>query len=189
MFKLKQEFWLRSVEFLSQIVSNEGAEVNLRKTEAVKSWPTSLNPIDIRNFLGLVGYYRRLVEGFSSIASLLTTLTQKKSKFEWLEFCEKSFQLLKDRLAYAPVLTQPKGTDGFVIYCDASQVGIGCVLMQHGEVTVYASRKLKTNEKNCPTHDLELVVIVFALKNWRHYIYVVHVDVFTDEKILHYVLT
>ena len=75
------------------------------------------------------------------------------------------------------------------MYCDASHVGLGCVLMQHGKVIAYASRKLKTHEKNYPTHDLELVAFVFALKIWRHYLYGVHVDVFTDHKSLQYVFT
>ena len=88
----KCEFWLRSVAFLGHIFSSVGIEVDPKKMEAVKSWPRPLSPTDILSFLGLVGYYRRFVEGFSSIASPLTALTQKKSKFEWTEACEKSFQ-------------------------------------------------------------------------------------------------
>ena len=75
------------------------------------------------------------------------------------------------------------------MYCDASRVGLGCVLLQDGKVIAYASRHLKIHEKNYPTHDLELVVVVFALKLWRHYLYGVHVDVFTDHKSLQYVFT
>ncbi|WMV45971.1 hypothetical protein MTR67_039356, partial [Solanum verrucosum] len=84
-----------------------------------------------RSFLGLAGYYRRFVESFSSIASPLTTLTKKKEKIEWSEACEKSFNELKDRLTFSPVLTLPEGTDAFVVYCDSSRVGLACVLMQH----------------------------------------------------------
>ncbi|KAH0720060.1 hypothetical protein KY284_005090 [Solanum tuberosum] len=185
----KCEFWLRSVPFLGHIVSNKGIEVDPKKTNAVKSWPRPLTPSDIRSFLGLAGYYRRFVEGFSSIASPLTTLTQKKAKFVWLEACEKNFQELKDRLTSASVLTLPEGTNGFVVYCDASRVGLGCVLMQNGKVIAYASRQLKVHEKNYPTHDLELGAVVFALKIWRHYLYGVHVDVFTDHKSLQYVFS
>ncbi|WMV58542.1 hypothetical protein MTR67_051927 [Solanum verrucosum] len=114
----------------------------------------------LRSFLGLAGYYRRLVEGFSSIASPLTTLTQKKAKFVWSKVCEKSFQEFKDRLTSTLLLTLPVGTDGFVVYCDDSRVGLGCVLMKNGKVIAYASRQLKVHEKNYPTHDLELVVVV-----------------------------
>ncbi|WMV42605.1 hypothetical protein MTR67_035990 [Solanum verrucosum] len=82
-----------------------------------------------------------------------------------------------------------EGSDGYVIYCDASRVSLGCVLMQRGKVIAYSFRQLKAHEKNYPTHDLELAVVVFALKIWRHYLYSVHVDVFTDHKSLLYVFT
>ncbi|KAH0725172.1 hypothetical protein KY284_001037 [Solanum tuberosum] len=183
----KCEFWLRSVAFLGHIVSSKGIEVDPNKTDAVKSWPRPLTPSDIRSFLGLSGYYRRFVEVFSSIASLLTALTQKKVKFIWFEACEKSFQELKDKFTSAPVLTLPEGTDGFVVYCDALKIGLRCVLMKNGKFITYASRQLKIHEKNYPTYDLELVAVVFALKIWRHYLYRVHVDVFTDHKSLQYV--
>ncbi|WMV14857.1 hypothetical protein MTR67_008242 [Solanum verrucosum] len=124
--------------------------------------PTSTN--DIRSFLGLAGYYRRFVVGFSSISSPMTKLTQKTVKFQWSEACEKNFQELKKRLNIAPVLTLPECTQGFVVYYDASRVGLGCVLMQNGKVIAYASRQLKVNEKNYATHDLELADVVFALK-------------------------
>ena len=166
------------------MVYGEGIKVDPKKMEAVKNWPRPLTSSDIMSFLGLAGYYRRFVDGFAFISLPFTKLTQKKAKFQWLESCEKSFQELKDRLTSAPILTLPKGNDGFVVYCDVSRVGLGFVLMQHGKVIAYASRQLKTHEKNYPTHDLELAAIVFALKIWRHYLYVVHVDVFTNHKIL-----
>ena len=108
--------------FHSHIISTEGAEVDPRKIDVVKNWPRQLTPNDIRNFLGLAGYYRRFVYGFASIASL-NTLTQNHKKFEWSEACETNFQILKDGLTSAPVLTLPEGTKGFVVYCDASRVG------------------------------------------------------------------
>ena len=87
------------------------------------------------------------------------------------------------------VLTLPKGSYSYVIYCDTTRVGLGCVLIQRGKVIAYASRQLKAHEKNYQTHDLELAAVVFALKIWRHYLYSVHVDVFTDHKSLQYVFT
>ncbi|WMV14120.1 hypothetical protein MTR67_007505 [Solanum verrucosum] len=101
----------------------------------------------------------------------------------------RSFQELKKRLITALMLNLPEGTQGFVVYCDASRIGLGCVLMQNGNVIAYASRQLKVHEKNYPTHDLELAAVVFALKIWRHYLYGVHVDVFTDHKSFQYVFT
>ena len=139
-------------------------KVDPKKTEAVKNWPRPLSSSDIRSFLGLADYYRRFVESFASISSPLTKLTQKKAKYQCSEACEKSFQELKDRLTSAPISTLPEGNDCFVVYCDASRVGLGSVLMQHGKVIAYASRQLKVHEKNYPTHDLELAAVVFALK-------------------------
>ncbi|XP_070025629.1 uncharacterized protein [Nicotiana sylvestris] len=121
----------KSVAFLGHVVSSEGIKVDPQKTEAVKNWPRSTTPTKIRSFLGLAGYYRRFVEGFSSLVSPLTKLTQKAVKFQWSDACEQSFQELKKRLTTAPVLTLPTGSGGFTVYCDASRVGLGCVLMQN----------------------------------------------------------
>ena len=104
------------------------------------------------------------MQGFSSVAAPLTTLTKKKAKFGWIETCEKSFEELKDRLTSAPMLTLPKCLENYIVYCDAYRVGLGCVLMQGGKVIYYASRQLKVHEKNYPTHDLDLTIVVFALK-------------------------
>ena len=134
------------------------------KMEEVKNWPRPLTLTDIRSFLGLSCYYQRFVDCFASIASPLATLTQKSKKFEWSEACERNFQILKDSLTFAQLLTLPEGTKGFVVYCDTSRVGLRCVLMQHGKVVAYASKKLKVHERNYPPHDLELAAVVLALK-------------------------
>ena len=160
-----------------------------QKIEVVKQWPRTTSATDIRSFLGQTGYYRRFVEGFSSIASPLTRLTQKMVKFQWSDDCEKSFAELKTRLTSTPLLTLPKGSDGYVIYCDASRVGLDYVVMQRDKVIAYASRQLKVHDKNYPIHYLEFAAVVFALKIWRHYLYGVHVDVLTYHKILQYVFT
>ena len=126
-------------------MSSDGIRVDPQKVEAVRKWPRPTTPTDIQSFLGLVGYYRRFVESFSSIDAPLTKLTQKKMKFVWSDLCENSFEKLKDKLTTAPVLTLPDGIDDFMVYCDASHVGLGCVLMQRGKVIAYASRKLKVH--------------------------------------------
>ena len=123
----------------------EGIQVDSQKIEAVKQWPRPTSATDIRSFLGLAGYYRMFVEGFSSIDSPLTRLTQKMVKFQWSDDCEKRFTKLKTRMTTAPVLTLPEGSDGDVIYCNASRVVIGCVLMQKDKIISYASRKLKVH--------------------------------------------
>ncbi|WMV24606.1 hypothetical protein MTR67_017991, partial [Solanum verrucosum] len=139
----KCEFWLKEVAFLGHVVSGDGIKVDPKKTDVIRNWPRPLTPSDIRSFLGLAGYYRRFVEGFSSLASPMTKLTQKKAKFVWSDECEESFQTLNERLVSAPILSLPDGLEGFVVYCDASHIGLGCVLMQSGKVIAYASRQLK----------------------------------------------
>ena len=119
----------------------------------------------------------------------MTQLTRQSVKFLWTPKCEGSFQELKKRLTSAPVLAIPAGTEGFVIYSDASKNGLLCMLMQHGKVIAYASRQLKDYEKNYPTHDLELAAIVFSLKIWRHYLYGVKCEIFTDHKSFKYIFT
>ena len=108
------------------------------------------------------------MDSFTSIASLLTSLNQKIMKFQWSEACERSFQILKNRVISSQVLTLSKCTNSFVVYCDPSRVGLGCVLMQHGKVVAYVSKQLKVHENNYPTHDLELAAVIFALKIWMH---------------------
>ncbi|KAI3814153.1 hypothetical protein L1987_18900 [Smallanthus sonchifolius] len=135
-----------------------------------------------RSFLGLAGYYRRFISNFSEIAVLLTALTHKGKTYEWGQKQEDTFQTLKQKLCNAPILTLPNGNDDLVVYCDASNQGLGCVLMQRGKVISYASRQLKIHEKNYTTHDLELGAVVFALKILRHYLYGTKYVVFTDHK-------
>ena len=126
------------------------------------------------------------IEGFPKIALHLTRLTYKGVKFEWSDDCERSFQELKERLVTTPILTIPYGSEGFVVYSDAFRQGLGCVLMQHGKVVAYASRQLKPYERNYPTHDLELVAVIFALNIWRHFLFGETCKIFTDHKSLKY---
>ena len=185
----KCEFWLNQVVFLGHVISKDGVAVDPSKVEAVENWKPPTNASEVRSFLGLAGYYRRFVEGFSRIAMPLTNLTRKNVKFEWNDACNDSFLELKKRLITAPVLTIPTGEEGFVIYSGASGIGLGVVLIQHGKVIVYASRQLKDYERNYPTHDLELAAVVFALKIWRHYLYGVRCEIYTDHKSLKYFFT
>ncbi|GJY91493.1 reverse transcriptase domain-containing protein [Tanacetum coccineum] len=115
-------------------------------------------PSEVRSFLGLAGYYTRVIKNFSKIAKPLTSLTQKNQKVE-----------------------------DFVVYCDASNQGLGCVLMQRDKVIAYASRQLKSHEKNYTTYDLKLGAVVFALKIWRHYLYRTKSVIYTDHKSLQHI--
>ncbi|GJW89544.1 putative nucleotidyltransferase, ribonuclease H [Tanacetum coccineum] len=184
----KCEFWLQQVAFLGHIVSADGIIMDPSKVEAITKWPRPTTVTEVRSFLGLAGYYRRFVEGFSRLALPLTQLMRKGEKFVWTDERQESFEELKRRLVSAPILTLPSGSGGFQIYSDASKKGLGCVLMQHGKVIAYASRQLKPYEVNYPTHDLELAAVVFALKIWRHYLYGEACDIFTDHKSLKYII-
>ena len=124
--------------FLGHVVSKDDIQVDPKKIEAIIDWPRPTTVTEVRSFLGLAGYYRRFVKDFSKIAAPLTRLTQKNVRFNWTDRCEKHFQLLKDLLTSAPVLTLPSGDEGYTVYYDASRVGLGCVLMQNRKVIAYA---------------------------------------------------
>ena len=109
--------------------------------------------------------------------------------YKWIENKESAFQELKTRLVTVPISVLPSSNEEFQIYSDASYKGLGCVLMQGGKVIAYASRQLKPQEKNYPTHDLELAAVVLALKIWRHYWYGASCQVFTDHQSLKYSFT
>ncbi|GKD76405.1 putative reverse transcriptase domain-containing protein [Tanacetum coccineum] len=177
----KCEFWLREVQFLGYVINANGIHVDPSKIKAVKNWKAPITPSEVCSFLGLAGYYRRFIEDFSKIAKPLTVLTKKSKTFDWGEEEENAFQTLKDKLCNAPVLALPNRPKDFMVYCDASSLGLGCVLMQRGKVIAYASRQLKIHEKNYTTHDLELGAVVFALKTWRHYLYgTKSIELFSD---------
>jgi ribonuclease HI len=185
----KCEFWLEKISFLGNILTVEGVAVDPGKVETVSNWRQPTNVSKIRSFLRLAGYYRRFIEGFSKIARPMTELLKKEKKFNWTESCEKSFQELKRRLTTAPVLTLLDIQRDFVVYCDASRQGLGCVLMQDGKVVAYASRQLKPHEQNYPTHDLEFAAVVHALQIWRHYLIGNKCEIYTDHKSLKYIFT
>ena len=125
----KCEFWIPKVQFLGHVIDSEGVHVDPAKIESIKDWAAPTTPTEVRQFLGLAGYYRRFIEGFSKIAKSLTKLTQKNVKYEWGEKEEEAFQLLKEKLCSATILALPEGSEDFVVYCDASHKGLGAVLM------------------------------------------------------------
>nr|GEY71637.1 reverse transcriptase domain-containing protein [Tanacetum cinerariifolium] len=123
-------FGLTNAPAMFMDLINQGVHVDPAKVEAIKSWTALKSPTEVRQFLGLAGYYRRFIEGFSLIAKPLTKLTQKNKTYEWGKEEEEAFQLLKDKLCSAPILALPEGSKYFVIYCDASLKGYGAMLMQ-----------------------------------------------------------
>ncbi|GJX43408.1 putative reverse transcriptase domain-containing protein [Tanacetum coccineum] len=158
----KCEFWLREVQFLGHVINGNRIHIDLSMIEAVKNWKAPRTQFAVRSFLGLAGYYHRFIENFSKIAKSFTILTQKS---------------LPDR------------PEDFVVYYDASEIGLGYVLMQRSKVIAYASRQLKIHEKNYTTHDLELGAVMFALNIWRHYLYGTKSVIYTDHKSLQHIFS
>jgi hypothetical protein len=120
--------------------------------------------------MGLDGYYRKFIEGFSKVAHPITLLQKKGTKFEWNSKCEESFQHLKELLTNAPILKVADPNEDFFVCIDACKEGFGGVLTQYGHVVYYESINLKEHEINYATYDLDLEAIVHALKMWRHYL-------------------
>nr|GEY75182.1 transposon Ty3-I Gag-Pol polyprotein [Tanacetum cinerariifolium] len=113
----KCKFWIPKVQFLGHVIKSQGIHVDPSKIKSVKNCASPKSPTEVRQFLGLAGYYRR----FSKIAKPMTKLTQKKVKFEWGDKQEAAFQLLKRKLCSAPILGLPEGSEDFIIYCDAEK--------------------------------------------------------------------
>jgi len=138
----KCEFWLKKVPFLGHVLSEEGISVDPAKVQEVLYWKVPTSEHEVRSFLGLDGYYRHFIPEFSKISKPMTRLLQKDEKFMWTPGCEEAFHMLRRLLTSAPVLTQPDIEKPFDVFCDASGVGLGCVLMQEGRIIAYASRQV-----------------------------------------------
>ncbi|KAK1649274.1 hypothetical protein QYE76_067079 [Lolium multiflorum] len=147
----KCKFWLDSVEFLGHVITKEGIAVNPSKVQSVLEWKSPKNAKEIRGFLGMAGYYRRFIEGFSKIAGPMTKLLKKNTPFVWTDECETSFQTLKEKLTTAPVLAVPEPGKDYTVYCDASKNGLGCVLMQDRKANVVADALSRKSTENQPT--------------------------------------
>ncbi|WVZ83273.1 hypothetical protein U9M48_030439 [Paspalum notatum var. saurae] len=173
----KCEFWIDEVRFLGHVVSKGGIAVDPSKVSTVTNWKVPEIPKEIREFLGLAGYYRRFLENFSKIVKAMTFLLEKDAEFKWTDAQQAAFDELKKRLTTGPVLTLP------------DQDGLGCVLMQEGKLIVYASRQLRKHGVNYSTHDLELPAVVHALKIWRHCLFEQRCEIYTDHKSLKYIFT
>ncbi|KAJ8753354.1 hypothetical protein K2173_019753 [Erythroxylum novogranatense] len=131
----------RKIEFSIELLSEQGVHVDPKKIEAVMSWEAPKNVAEVRSFLGLAGYYRRFMEGFSMIAAPMTKLLRKNQKFVWSEECQRSFEELKLRLTSAPILVLPSGDESYSVYSDASRKGLGCVLMQGDRTRIFTDHK------------------------------------------------
>jgi hypothetical protein len=185
----KCEFWLNKVQFLGHVLSAEGVVVDPSKVKDILDWKPPTIVHQVRSSLGMAGYYRRFILDFSRIAKPITELLKNHVKFVWSPECDKAFEKLKELLITSPVLAQPDIAKPFHVYCDASGIGIGCVVMQEGRVIAYASRQLKRHEANYPTHDIEVAAVVHALKIWRHYLLGNTCHIYTDHKSQKHIFT
>jgi hypothetical protein len=142
----KCEYWLTKVAFLGHVISVGGVSVDPSKVKNVLNWMPPMTASEIQSFLWLAGYYHRFTKDFSKIARPMTKLLEKNKVFEWTKEYQASFEELRKHLTSTLVLVLPDLTKKFDIYCDASHRGLGCVLMQEGEVVCYASRQLRKHE-------------------------------------------
>ena len=173
--KSKCSLFQRKIEFLGYTISAEGLSMEPNKVQQIKEWPTPTSVKQVRQFLGLAGFYRSFIKDFSSIASPLSTLMKINTRFEWLKECNDAFNQLKQCISSEPVLMLPREREPFYVQTDASKFAIGGVLMQHdtdGQLKplAYYSRKLQQAELNYPTHDLEMLAVIDSLKQWKHHV-------------------
>jgi hypothetical protein len=146
----KCKFWISEVLFLGHIINRDGLAMDPKKVAYILDLKAPRDVRGIKSFIGMAGYYRRFIEGFSKIARPMTTLLVKKVEFKWTLECQESFEPLKKKLTTPPVLILPDVHMPFSVYCDALYTSLGCVLMQEGRVVVYSSLWLRIHERNYP---------------------------------------
>ncbi|MCO5610521.1 hypothetical protein L7F22_064760 [Adiantum nelumboides] len=182
-------FFVEKVAYLGFIVSKDGISPDPAKVEAVVKWPIPQSVSEVRGFLGLTGWCRIFIQDYALISKPLTKLTQIDENFIWTEKGDFSFNELKNLLAKSPVLKLPDFEKTFEVIVDACAKGVGGILRQEGHPIAYESRQLRIHERNYPTHDLELLAVVHALKKWRHYLLSQIFELVTDHKSLKWIFT
>jgi hypothetical protein len=190
----KCEFYRTSVEYLGHVITTDGTTVVPSKAKAIEDWPQPENLKQLRQFLGLSGFYRHFIDQYSKISKPLTDLLAAHTPFVWGSRQQQAFQELKIALTTAPVLIFPDPSLPFTVSTDASDFAIGAVLQQDQgrglQPIAFLSRKLNSAERNYPVHEKELLAIVFALKHshWRHHLQGAQhtVTVLTDHVTLKY---
>jgi hypothetical protein len=130
----------------------------------VLDWKPPTSVTQVCSFLGLVVYYRRFIPNLSKIVKPITELLKKGTKYVWSKYYDDAFQILKKLLTTSPVLAQPDIAKSFDVYCDAFDIGLGCVLMQEGRIISHSLRQLRRHEEHYPTQDLKLAAVVLALR-------------------------
>jgi hypothetical protein len=175
---------------LGHVVSPEGITLDPdpSKVKEFLDWKPPTSVSEVRNFLGLAGYYRQFIPNFSKITRPIIKLLKKGNKYVRSDACDEAFKNLK-LLTTSPMPTQLDITKPFDVYCHASSTGLGGILIQEGQVISYTSRQLRRHEEHYPTNDLELAVVVMALRTWRHYLLGNVVHIYMDHKSLKNIFT
>jgi hypothetical protein len=189
----KCEFEQTTVEYLGVIVSHNTLSVDPIKTDAVRDWPMPKKLKEVQEFTGFLNFYRRFVPNFSRIARPLYDLTKKNERFDWTLKCKEAFEELKDRICSAPILRLARDNGRFRIEADACDYATGAVLSQEQEGVyhpiAFYSKSLNEVERNYPIHDREMLAIVRALYEWRHYVIGKEFDIWSDHKNLSWFMT
>nr|KYP43863.1 Retrovirus-related Pol polyprotein from transposon 297 family [Cajanus cajan] len=185
--KSKCYFGVNRVEYLGHFLSKDGVSTDLVKIQAVKDWPLPQTIKQLRGFLGLTGYYRRFVKGYGTIARPLIDML-KKDNFSWTYKSKVAFTKLKEGMIAAPVLALPDFNKTFIVEVNASGYGIGVVLMQDHHPLAFINRTLNQQQQVLSIYEKELIVVVFAVQKWRHYLLNIHFVIKTDHRSLKYIL-
>jgi hypothetical protein len=178
--KAKSSFAQKEIKYLGHIVNEHGICPDSKKVEAVQTWPVPKNVHDVKSFLGLVNYFRKFIEHYSEIGVLLTNLTKKSHSWVWTGRCQDAFELLKQKVTEAPLLCTPDEVLPYEVVTDASDLGLGGVLLQEGQLVAFESTKLNDAELNIQTTEKEMLAVVHALRVWRCYLEGVEFTVYTD---------
>ncbi len=189
----KCAFFKQRIDFLGYVVTKNGITMDASKVTAIVDWPSPLrNQRDVRSFMGLAGYYRRFVKGFSQIGSPLTELLKNDVEFKWSNEQQEAFEKLKKAITSAPILISPDPSKPYVVTTDASGFAAGAILQQdHGkglQPIAFMSKKMNAAERNYPVHEQELLAIILALREWRHYLHGTSFEVVTDHMSLKHFL-
>lgn len=162
-------FCQKTIAYLGHIVSAHGVQADPQNITAMVEWPLPKTIKQLRGFLGLTGYYYRFIQGYATIVAPLTELLCNDA-FRWNAVATKAFNKLKYAMVKAPVLLLPNFELEFVIETDASNVGIGAVLMQAGHSIAYFSKTLGPQLRASSTYIKELHAIVVAVLKWRQFL-------------------
>lgn len=182
----KCKFFMREIKFLGHILNEQGIAPDPDNLIKVKEWPRPTNPKEVKGFVALCGYYRRMVKDFAQIASPLHALTKKDVNYEWSEECEHAFTTLREKLVTQPIVTYPNFDKPFALTCDASSNAVGAVLSQEvdgiDKVVYYYSASLSPTARRYCTFDREFFAIVSAIRKFRHYLLGAKFTIYTDHQ-------